>query len=293
MRVMLKLLTRRPNLACDNVTALWRLTAQRPFMPSSTSRITSEGTPRMVDVTGATVTVARWPIALVRVRTTTGRCLSGGGNRHSRTSPLLRDAATMRHPPKDGIPPRAGVGPGNPCDPDSRVPTRVSISNDAQAPAESRPTGSPFAASPPDRPLAAAFCRELLVLSPLWDFFHSILHIRICTLAAALATAPRRGYPAPRQQAREHFSWPGTALPSRPISAPPGLAKSVESSATDTLTAAPTRPGTAVGTAPYRSPEQASGKTAECAQRCVFVGVVLYELVAGLSDDPLFVCACA
>jgi hypothetical protein len=33
------------------------LTAQRPFMPSSSSSTTSDGTPRTVDVIGATVTV--------------------------------------------------------------------------------------------------------------------------------------------------------------------------------------------------------------------------------------------
>src|SRR5260370_2998173 len=89
MRAPLKFATRRPSRACATVTALGRLTAQRPFMPSSISRITSEGTPRTVEVIGATVTVARCPIALARVRIRTGRCLSGGANRHRRISPLL------------------------------------------------------------------------------------------------------------------------------------------------------------------------------------------------------------
>jgi hypothetical protein len=39
------------------VTALCRLTAQGDFMPSSSFSTTSDGTPRMVEVTGATVTV--------------------------------------------------------------------------------------------------------------------------------------------------------------------------------------------------------------------------------------------
>ena len=56
-------------------------------MPSSTSKTTSEGTPRIVEVIGATVTFDRYPIALLRVRTTTGRFLSGGANSYSRTSP--------------------------------------------------------------------------------------------------------------------------------------------------------------------------------------------------------------
>jgi len=57
------------------------LTAQRPFIPSWISSITCEGTARIVEVIGATVTVARWPMALSRVRTTTGLSLSGGLDR--------------------------------------------------------------------------------------------------------------------------------------------------------------------------------------------------------------------
>ena len=63
----LRLAMRRPKRSCEIVTALCRLTAQRPFIPSSTSRITSEGTPRIVDEIGATVTVDRWLTALSRV----------------------------------------------------------------------------------------------------------------------------------------------------------------------------------------------------------------------------------
>src|SRR5207245_7486692 len=110
---------------CATVTALCRLVAQRPFIPSSISRITSEGTSRTVDVIGATVTVARWPIALARVRTRTGRCLSGGGNRHRRTSPRLRVAATMRPPPRCGTLPRAEAGPDTRADPDLLTPARA------------------------------------------------------------------------------------------------------------------------------------------------------------------------
>ncbi len=40
-------------------------------MPSSSSRITSEGTPRIVEVIGATVTVDKYAMALLRVSTTT------------------------------------------------------------------------------------------------------------------------------------------------------------------------------------------------------------------------------
>lgn len=50
-------------------------------MPSSSSKLTSEGTPRMVEVMGATVAVERYRSALSRVITTTGLALSGGANR--------------------------------------------------------------------------------------------------------------------------------------------------------------------------------------------------------------------
>ena len=51
-------------------------------------------------VSGATVTVARWLIALSRVRTSTGRCLSGGANRHRRKTPCSDSR------------PRGGILPG-------------------------------------------------------------------------------------------------------------------------------------------------------------------------------------
>ncbi len=42
-------------------------------MPSSSFKITSEGTPRIAEVTGATVTVDKYAMALLRVSTRTGR----------------------------------------------------------------------------------------------------------------------------------------------------------------------------------------------------------------------------
>jgi len=59
IRVAPSLPTRFPRRCCDTVTALCKLTAQGAFMPSSSSSWTSDGTPRMVDVIGATVTVDR------------------------------------------------------------------------------------------------------------------------------------------------------------------------------------------------------------------------------------------
>ena len=49
-------------------------------MPSSSFRSTSEGTPRIVDVMGATVTVPKYGTALLRVSTNTGLALSGRAN---------------------------------------------------------------------------------------------------------------------------------------------------------------------------------------------------------------------
>src|SRR5271169_2663714 len=77
IRAALSWATRFPRRCCDTVTALCRFTAHVDFMPSSSFRTTSEGTPRMVEVTGATVTVDRYEMALSRVSTSAGRFLSG------------------------------------------------------------------------------------------------------------------------------------------------------------------------------------------------------------------------
>jgi 3-methyladenine DNA glycosylase Mpg len=52
----------------------------RGFHPVLTFSTTSDGTPRIVEVTGATVTVDKYAIALSRVSTRTGRFLSGEAN---------------------------------------------------------------------------------------------------------------------------------------------------------------------------------------------------------------------
>ncbi len=49
-------------------------------MPSSSPSNTSDGTPRIVEVIGATVTVDKYAMAVSRDRTTTGLRLSGGAN---------------------------------------------------------------------------------------------------------------------------------------------------------------------------------------------------------------------
>lgn len=57
IRAALSWATRRPRRSREIVTVLWRFTAHGAFMPSSSFRITSDGTPRIADVIGATVTV--------------------------------------------------------------------------------------------------------------------------------------------------------------------------------------------------------------------------------------------
>jgi len=73
--------TRRPMSFFATVITLCRLTAHACFIPSSGPRTTSEGTSRMVEVIGAIVSRDKYPIAEPRVRTSTGRDLSGAGNR--------------------------------------------------------------------------------------------------------------------------------------------------------------------------------------------------------------------
>ncbi len=53
IRAELSWATRCPTRCSDTVTALCRFTAHGDFMPSSSFRTTSEGTPRIVEVTGA------------------------------------------------------------------------------------------------------------------------------------------------------------------------------------------------------------------------------------------------
>ena len=71
-----------------------------PFIPSEIPRMTSEGTSRMVEEIGATVTVERCPTALSLVKIRTGRCLFGEANPQRCTSPRLSVPAMLLHPPK-------------------------------------------------------------------------------------------------------------------------------------------------------------------------------------------------
>jgi hypothetical protein len=49
--------TRLPNRSWEIITAFCRFTAHGAFIPSSSFSTTSDGTPRIVDVIGATITV--------------------------------------------------------------------------------------------------------------------------------------------------------------------------------------------------------------------------------------------
>jgi hypothetical protein len=184
MRAPLKVLTRRPKRSCATVTALCRLTAQGPFMPSSASRITSEGTPRIVEVIGATVTVLKCPIMLSRVKIKTGRSLSGEARRHRCTAPRFSLPATQPHPPRRGILRCAADVTSSRACPDLPIPVRANAPSAPAAPRGSGPIDSSFAASPPDRQLSKALRRGQPGLFPLWISFHIIAHnvtIVVCT----------------------------------------------------------------------------------------------------------------
>ena len=70
---------RFPNRFRVTVIVLWKFTAQGSFIPSSSANTASDGSPRIVEVIGATVTVDKLEMALSRVSTTTGLFLSGEG----------------------------------------------------------------------------------------------------------------------------------------------------------------------------------------------------------------------
>ena len=68
---------------------LCRFTAHAAFMPSSSPSTTSEGTPRIVDVMGATLTVDKYEMALSRVNTTTAAFCRADQSRRGGSLPEL------------------------------------------------------------------------------------------------------------------------------------------------------------------------------------------------------------
>lgn len=117
-RASLNRATRFPKRSWETVTILCRFTAHGFFMPSVSSRTTSDGTPRIVEVIGATVMVDRYSTALSRVNTTTGLCLSGGANRYRRTSPRAIFPATPPRLPTPAIRLYAAIVSNSPRDPE-------------------------------------------------------------------------------------------------------------------------------------------------------------------------------
>jgi len=90
IRAELSWATRFPRRCCDTVTALCRFTAHGDFMPSSSFRTTSDGTPRIVEVTGATVTVDRYAMPCCQHRHSTSLRSAG---RTSASVPTLAEVA--------------------------------------------------------------------------------------------------------------------------------------------------------------------------------------------------------
>jgi hypothetical protein len=129
-------------------------------MPSFSSSATSDGTPRIVDVTGATVTVDRYGMALSRVSTRTGLFLSGGANWYRRISPRAILSAMQPRTPKE--PPRHALQAAGNNPPDHALPgTEWIIAGDVHA---ERPAPMPngcVSSGRPRGPLpATAFYRE-------------------------------------------------------------------------------------------------------------------------------------
>ncbi len=75
------------------------LRAHTTGIPSSGERATAVARPRMVRVTGTTMTSLRWSMTSLRVRIRTGRRLSGSRNVYQRISPRFKRSPPNRRSP--------------------------------------------------------------------------------------------------------------------------------------------------------------------------------------------------
>lgn len=144
------------------VAMLCRLTAHGPFMPSSRSNTTSETTPRIVDVMGATVTVPKCPRMLARVNSTTGRFLSGAANWQRCTSPRLSPPAMPACPPTSRSRLCSAASLDKPLSLSPQAPGYEPASHVRQAKIESMRSGCSWTSLQLDQSLEAAFHRSLL-----------------------------------------------------------------------------------------------------------------------------------
>ena len=142
-RSALRTATRRPRCAFDTVATLCRLTAHGPFIPSTSVRRTSDGTSRIVEVMGATVTADKYAIALSRVSTSTGRCLSGRAKRYSRISPRSIAPATLPPAPSQQLQRSYQDAAGSPGDRELPGPASQDASGVREAPCGLAPNGLP------------------------------------------------------------------------------------------------------------------------------------------------------
>src|SRR5207253_11428701 len=123
-------------------------TGQGASQPSCTFSTTSDGTPRRVEVTGGTVTVDKYAMAVLQLSTRARRLLSGAANWYSRTSPRAIPPrailpATWPPIPNPALPRRLATAA---CSPGGRALLWPAVPTDGDVPAGRRaPTRNGFA----------------------------------------------------------------------------------------------------------------------------------------------------
>lgn len=169
MRALRNWATRLPRRSCETVTRLCRFTAHGPFIPSLSSSVTSDGTPRIVDVIGATVTVDRYATAVSLVRTRTGLGLSGGANPYMRMSPrTILPAMLLPLPTRATLRDHAAVA-NSQVDPALRAPFVPAAANALEGRREPALSGSAWRDAPHDPSPARASYRAPLEWFPYAD----------------------------------------------------------------------------------------------------------------------------